>query len=363
MAALSVFSNGLKKISLSQKNRLHYICLKPQSRVYSNENLDELEADAEEKPERRFFKKPQTIDGFQVFDVYMNKKKDESLMRKKYIEHEKADKDYLAREQKMSTEQDWTNAWPTMTTFKQNAVPLPIRQGYIKSRCENKGLPPTKYGNTELMKIQNFLHLTPPHIKKQCQAIKKFCTPWPQNLDTDTKCKAHFPIETTTSIYIYDGPSLRDDRARIVTLKVNVEGLELDKRSKEKLILLAEHRYEKLTDTLTIIADRCPFRRQNEDYANYLLTTLYFESKNFEEWENEITENDRISYNWEESASKNNISNILISEEGNDKKVMKDYKRSITKVFEEGESKVNLDAYKASVMNILNLKKANDANL
>lgn len=72
----------------------------------------------------------------------------------------------------MSTDQDWTNSWPTQMTFKQNAVPLPLRQGYIKSYCENNGLPPTKYGNTELMKIPNFLHLTPPHIKKQCQAIK-----------------------------------------------------------------------------------------------------------------------------------------------------------------------------------------------
>lgn len=72
----------------------------------------------------------------------------------------------------MSTDQDWTNSWPTQMTFKQNAVPIPLRQGYIKSYCENNGLPPTKYGNTELMKIPNFLHLTPPHIKKQCQAIK-----------------------------------------------------------------------------------------------------------------------------------------------------------------------------------------------
>lgn len=29
-----------------------------------------------------------------------------------------------------------------------------------------------KYGNAELVKIPNFLHLTPPHIKTHCQAIK-----------------------------------------------------------------------------------------------------------------------------------------------------------------------------------------------
>ena len=34
------------------------------------------------------------------------------------------------------------------------------------------GLPPQGYANTELVKIPNFLHLTPRHIKQQCAAIK-----------------------------------------------------------------------------------------------------------------------------------------------------------------------------------------------
>ena len=37
---------------------------------------------------------------------------------------------------------------------------------------ENHGISPGKYGNAELMKIPNFLHLTPAHIKKHCAAIK-----------------------------------------------------------------------------------------------------------------------------------------------------------------------------------------------
>lgn len=37
---------------------------------------------------------------------------------------------------------------------------------------ENNGIIPPAYGNAELMKIPNFLHLTPNHIKKQCAAIK-----------------------------------------------------------------------------------------------------------------------------------------------------------------------------------------------
>jgi small subunit ribosomal protein S35 len=42
----------------------------------------------------------------------------------------------------------------------------------LKNLTENDGLAPEKYGNVELMKIPNFLHLTPPHIKKHCEVLK-----------------------------------------------------------------------------------------------------------------------------------------------------------------------------------------------
>lgn len=41
-----------------------------------------------------------------------------------------------------------------------------------KQEAKGDGLPPGKYGNTELIKIPNFLHLTPKHIEKHCKAIK-----------------------------------------------------------------------------------------------------------------------------------------------------------------------------------------------
>jgi small subunit ribosomal protein S35 len=72
----------------------------------------------------------------------------------------------------MPIDQDWSNIWPTKAIFRQSAIPLPVNQGFVKNLSENQGLPPGKYGNTELMKISNFLHLTPPHIKKHCEAIK-----------------------------------------------------------------------------------------------------------------------------------------------------------------------------------------------
>jgi len=40
-------------------------------------------------------------------------------------------------------------------------------------------------------------------------------------LKSDEDCEKHFPIETTTSNYLFDGPSIRDDRARVVVLKVD----------------------------------------------------------------------------------------------------------------------------------------------
>jgi len=36
-----------------------------------------------------------------------------------------------------------------------------------------EGIAPGKYANAELMKIPNFLHLTPAHVKKHCEALKR----------------------------------------------------------------------------------------------------------------------------------------------------------------------------------------------
>jgi small subunit ribosomal protein S35 len=109
--------------------------------------------------------------------------------------------------------------------------------------------------------------------------MKEFCTEWPQQLDNINECYKYFPIEITTKNFIYDGPSLRDDRARVVILSFKLSSLGLDKRAKDKFIKLVGERYNEKNETVTIVADRCPFRNQNEDYAMYLLKTLYYESK------------------------------------------------------------------------------------
>ena len=77
----------------------------------------------------------------------------------------------------MKPTQDWGSVWPTHRTFQPSAVPLPIRQGATQTKGQ---ITPAKYANPELMKIPNFLHLTPPIIKRQCNKLKEFCTPWPE---------------------------------------------------------------------------------------------------------------------------------------------------------------------------------------
>jgi len=60
---------------------------------------------------------------------------------------------------------------------------------------------------------------------------------------------------------------------------VKLESLQLDEHAKDKLLRLVKERYDPSTDVLTIVADRCPLRKQNMEYANYLLTVLVTESK------------------------------------------------------------------------------------
>lgn len=118
----------------------------------------------------------------------------------------------------MPTDQDWPSVWPGQRTFHPASVPLPLRQGFDR---RHKIPPPNKYANAELMKLPNYLHLTPPAVKRHCEAIKKFCTPWPKGLETEEEIEKHFPLEIMTNDYCYSSPKIRDPKARVVTFKVS----------------------------------------------------------------------------------------------------------------------------------------------
>ncbi|XP_020832876.2 small ribosomal subunit protein mS35 [Phascolarctos cinereus] len=267
------------------------------------------------------------------------------------------------RTTKMAVDQDWMSVYPAAAPFKPSAVPLPIRMGYPLE----KGVPMAKEGNLELLKIPNFLHLTPVAIKKHCEALKDFCTDWPSALDSDEKCEKYFPIEIETASYVSAGPSLYNPKARVVTLKVRLSKLNLDDHAKKKLIKLVGERYCKNTDILTITTDRCPLQRQNYDYAMYLLTVLYHESWKTEDWEKKKTEADMEEYVWENSRSEKNILKTLLQIKASEETAgvtqeeilgsqeVGNYKKSVVALKNEGDTENNLSQYKDAVKKLLNL--------
>ncbi|XP_072408212.1 small ribosomal subunit protein mS35 [Chiloscyllium punctatum] len=269
------------------------------------------------------------------------------------------------RTEKMEVDQNWCNVYPTAAAFKPSVVPLPIRMGYPVKR----GVPPAKIGNLELIKIPNFLHLTPPAIKQHCTALKEFCTEWPAMLVSDEKCKHHFPIEIKTTDYVAAGPSVHNSNARVVTMTVRLSSLNLDDHAKKKFIKLVGNRYNKDTDILTITTDRCPLRRQNYDYAMYLLTVLYHESWKTEAWELDKTEADMDEYIWENSQSEKNALDTIFRMKKAEKlpaskediissPEVHNYKLSVENIKNEGETENNILQYKESVKKLLKLQIA-----
>ncbi|XP_031239794.1 28S ribosomal protein S35, mitochondrial isoform X3 [Mastomys coucha] len=207
------------------------------------------------------------------------------------------------RAEKMDTDQDWPSVYPTAAPFKPSAVPLPVRMGYPVK----KGVPLAKEGNLELLKIPNFLHLTPVAIKRHCGALKDFCTEWPAALDSDEKCEEHFPVEIDTADYVSSGPSIRNPRARAVTLRKT------------------------------------------------------------EEWEKNKTEEDMDEYVWAKSSSESSVLQTLLQmraaessvvpsrEELLGTKEVEDYQKCVVHLKNEGENEESLAQYKESVKRLLNL--------
>ncbi|VDP74230.1 unnamed protein product [Schistosoma mattheei] len=94
---------------------------------------------------------------------------------------------------------------------------------FKENLSENEGFPPEKYANAELMKIPNFLHLTPSHIKKHCDALKKFCTLWPSGLNSNETVEKHYPVLIVNRSYVFASSNIRDPRSRFVTLQVSLQ--------------------------------------------------------------------------------------------------------------------------------------------
>lgn len=177
---------------------------------------------------------------------------------------------------------DWSTIYQTAASYNPYVIPLHIRMGRAQ-HDKKKDVPPSDMGNVELLKIPNFFHLTPPAIKKHCEALKEYCTPWPENVDD-------FKVRITTINHLYAGPSIRHPQSRFVKFQIYLKDLNLDEHARKKMILLLGDRYNPANDELTLITDKCPTRKQNKEYSYYLLTALYFEAIKEEEWEEEAAE-------------------------------------------------------------------------
>lgn len=285
------------------------------------------------------------------------------------------------RYRSMPTDQDWTDIWPTASTFKWSAVPFPVRQGFVENSSENEGVVPSKYANLELMKGPNFLHLTPAHVKKHCKAIKHLCTKWPEGLETDEQCHRHFPLESVTSDYVFAGPSLTDDRARLASIKFKLSDLELDYHGKDKFIRLVGDRYNAETDEVIFESNRCPLKTQNLEYVKFLLTAVYFESWKTEPWEERKQLSDMETYIWDINKSRETCLTLLARIKANDSAAesnngklnylpesvddakavcelpeVQQYKTAVENLFNDGENIETLKSYKAAVEKLLQLK-------
>ncbi|PIO77346.1 hypothetical protein TELCIR_00532 [Teladorsagia circumcincta] len=175
-----------------------------------------------------------------------------------------------------------------------------------------KRAPFKKQGNLELVKIPNFLHLTPAAIEKHCNAIKKFCTEFPPELISDKNlASSEFPLRISYNTYVHQGVNIRDNRARVITLQVKLSALQLSSHAREKLIRLATNRYDEKTDLLTIITDRCHTRKQNLDYAFYLLTAIFHEANKVEPWEALKEREDSLKVEFEGSETQKKLISVL----------------------------------------------------
>ncbi|KAH9514769.1 28S ribosomal protein S35, mitochondrial [Bulinus truncatus] len=287
------------------------------------------------------------------------------------------------RSKAMPVNQNWTDVWPSASTFKWATVPFPVRQGKIDSTSENDGIIPSKYGNLELMKPPNFLHLTPAHIKKHCAVLKKFCTQWPDALDTDAKCRRFFPLETKTSDYVFSAPSVKDERARFASIKFYLSDLKFDYHARDKFIRLVGDRYNKKTDEVTFETGRCPLKSQNIEFLKFVFTVAFFESWKHEEWEKLKELSDMEKYFWNLNEARKNCLTLLknikiidnneapdskatrldyLPEDVTDDEVLcslpqiQKYKASVEDLFNEGENFDTIHKYKESVKSLLNIK-------
>lgn len=122
---------------------------------------------------------------------------------------------------------------------------------------------------------------------------------------------------------------------------------------------MVENRYDIKTDILTITVDRCPTRKQNFEYAQYLLTALFHESFITEPWESTKVEADMEYYDWDKNQSKESLEEILRWGKSKDEPIAvstNGFAECVEAIFNEGENEANLQKYKEETLKVLGLR-------
>lgn len=167
-------------------------------------------------------------------------------------------------------------------------------------------------------------------------------------------CLASLPLRSVCSSS--DG-QMDDFLTQHLPLQTKLSTLNLDAHAKDKFLRLVGDRYDPETDDVTIVTDRCPLRKQNYDYAQYLITALFHESWIKEPWEDTKSEVDMEVYIWSRNKSKVTSEAILNwGGTGETKSPHPEYCQSVERLINEGENSYNLDSYKREVLKLLNLK-------
>ena len=82
-------------------------------------------------------------------------------------------------------------------------------------------------------------------------------------------------------------------------------------------------RFNEETGEITLTADRCPYRGQNEDYYKYLLTALFHESWSVEDWEMKEVEDNEEFEAVEEKGEKREALQALLNHGEDDLAVLR----------------------------------------
>lgn len=130
-------------------------------------------------------------------------------------------------------------------------------------------------------------------------------------MEDESLADSEFPLRISYNTYVHQGVNIRDNRSRVITMQVKLSALSLSPRAREKFIRLATNRYDEKTDMVTVITDRCHTRKQNLDYAFYLLTAIFHEANKVEPWEVLKERADSLKVEFEGSETQKKLISML----------------------------------------------------